>query len=70
MHSIHASRTMLREYPDVLDIKQLSMALNISKKTAYKLIQDGAIYNLKIGREYRIPKVSVIQYLLGINPSL
>ena len=53
---------VLKEYPDILDVKQVSMLLGISTKTVYKLLRDGSLTSLKIGREFRIPKVNVMKY--------
>ena len=58
-----AYSVMLKDYPDVLDIDQMSEVLGVSKKTGYKLLQTGAINCLKIGRCYRIPKAHLITYL-------
>lgn len=54
---------MLKEYPDVMDIEQMCEALGISTKTGYKLLKDGKIEYLKIGRAYRIPKAHILHYL-------
>lgn len=56
---------MFCEYPDVVDVNQLNDMLggNLSKKLLYKLLQDQEIKNRKVGREYRIPKKFVIEYL-------
>lgn len=56
-------RLMLKEYPDVMDIEQMCEALGISTKTGYKLLKDGKIEYLKIGRAYRIPKAHILRYL-------
>lgn len=58
-----AYRLMLKEYPDVMDIEQMCEALGISTKTGYKLLKDGKIEYLKIGRAYRIPKAHILHYL-------
>lgn len=58
-----AYRLMLKEYPDVMDIEQMCEALSISTKTGYKLLKDGKIEYLKIGRAYRIPKAHILHYL-------
>lgn len=60
-----AYKTMFKEYPDVLNIEGLSSILEISVKTAYSLLKKGEIEHLKVGREYRIPKVHLIDYLLN-----
>ena len=56
-------KTVLKEYPDVLDVKQVSEVLGVSAKTVYRLIRNGTFASLKIGREFRIPKVIVMKYI-------
>ena len=51
-----AYRLMLKDYPDVMDIGQMCEALGVSTKTGYKLLKDGKIEYLKIGRAYRNPQ--------------
>ena len=58
-----AYRLMLKDYPDVMDIGQMCEALGVSTKTGYKLLKDGKIEYLKIGRAYRIPKAHILRYL-------
>ena len=58
-----AYRVMLRDYPDVLNIDQMCEILSVSTKTGYKLLKDGKIEYLKIGRAYRIPKAHILRYL-------
>lgn len=46
--------------------KQMCIMLGgISMKTAYKLLGNGEIHHLKIGKSFKIPKICVIEYLLG-----
>lgn len=59
-----AYRLLFPNYPDVVNIKQLCEMLGgISRRTAYKLMQDNEIAHLKVGRAYKIPKCHVIAYL-------
>ena len=58
-----AYRLMLKDYPDVMDIGQMCEALGGSTKAGYKLLKDGKIECLKIGRAYRIPKAYILRYL-------
>lgn len=58
-----AYRLMLKDYPDVMDIVQMCEVLGVSTKTGYKLLKDGKIEYLKIGRAYRIPKAHILRYL-------
>lgn len=63
MNQQEAYKTIFREYPDILDVEQMSKLLSVSKKTAYRLLKQGAVDSLKVGREYKIPKVNIIKYL-------
>jgi excisionase family DNA binding protein len=54
---------VFKEYPDILDVKQVSTLLGVSTKTVYRLLRESAIKSLKIGREFRIPKVNVLRYI-------
>ena len=55
---------MLKKYPDVMSIPQLSKACDVSSKTGYKLVREGRIDSLKIGRNLFVPKEYLISYLL------
>ena len=54
---------MLKSYPDILNIHELCEVLAISTKTGYRLLKNGDISSLKIGRAYRIPKAHLLAYL-------
>jgi len=56
-------RVVFKEYPDVLDVKQVSTLLGVSTKTVYRLLREGSLASLKIGREFRVPKVNVMKYV-------
>ena len=56
-------RIVFKEYPDILDVKQVSTLLGVSTKTVYRLLRGGSLASLKIGREFRIPKVNVMKYV-------
>ena len=49
-------RSVLKEYPDILTVEEMSRALGVSTKTGYKLVRENRIEYLKVGRSYRIPK--------------
>ena len=55
---------LFKGYKDILDVPQLTKMLDISKPTAYDLIQSGSIPAFKIGGKYKIPKRCVIDFLL------
>lgn len=57
---------MFTNYPDIVDISQMRKMLgNIGITLAYKLLKQKRIKSIKIGREYRIPKSCIIEYLLN-----
>jgi len=56
-------RIVFKEYPDILDVKQVSVLLGVSTKTVYRLLRSGSLSSLKIGREFRVPKVNVMKYV-------
>lgn len=58
-----AYKLMLKDYPDVLNIEQMCEILSVSTKTDYKIIREGGICCLKVGRAYRIPKAHLFSYL-------
>ena len=58
-----AYSVMLSDSPDTMNIEEMCSALSISKKTGYKLLREGKIVGMKVGRTYRVPKVHVLSYL-------
>lgn len=58
-----AHRLMLKDYPDVMSIEQMCEILGISTKTGYRILREGKICCLKVGRAYRIPKAHLFTYL-------
>ena len=59
-------RNISSRYPEVMNIDQMCDALGgISTRTGYKLLKEGKIKSIKVGREYRIIKTYVTDFLLG-----
>lgn len=57
---------MFENYPDVVEVDDLRVMLGgISKRLAYKLLTNQEIRNVKVGRAYKIPKICIIEYLMG-----
>jgi len=63
-------RAVFKDYPDVLDVKQVSQLLRVSTKTVYRLLRSGMLESLKVGREFRVPKVNVMKYVKISHPIL
>ena len=56
---------LFKDYPDVVKVKELKEMLpRIGKNKIYDLLKDQKIYSKKIGRDYYIPKASIIKYLM------
>ena len=53
----------LRNYPDLLTVKDMQKILNIGRTTAYKLLQSGEVKPLRIGAIYRIPKANLHDFI-------
>jgi len=56
-------RSVLKEYPDILTVEEMSKALGVSTKTGYKLIRENKIECIKVGRSHRIPKAHLLAYM-------
>ena len=51
------------ELPLTLRVEDLMPILGIGRHTAYELVRSKQIFSVKIGRQLRIPKQALIDYL-------
>ena len=51
-------------YVDIISIDELCELLAIGRNTAYKLLNIGDIKGFKIGRNWKIPRKSVEEYVM------
>jgi excisionase family DNA binding protein len=59
---------VLKGYPDILTVDEMSKALGVSSKTGYQLLRENKVEHLKVGRAYRVPKAHLLSYLrLGMQ---
>lgn len=59
---------LFADYPDVVTVPEMCTMLGgIGRKTAYGLLKSGEICYLKIGKSFKIPKTSIIEYLVGTD---
>lgn len=56
---------MFSNYPDLMTIRDLQRALHIGRSAAYRLINDGGLRHLRIGRSIKIPKSYLIDFVLS-----
>lgn len=53
----------LAECPDILDVGQVASVLGVSTKTVYKLLREKRIRSFKTGREYRIKRERLAEFI-------
>ncbi len=55
---------IFKDYKDVVKPIELKEMLGVGINKTYKLLKNQEIYNKRIGNNYIIPKISVIEYLM------
>ena len=55
----------LDDLPLVLRVEDLMPLLDIGRNTAYELIRCGQIRSVKVGRQIRVPKEALAEFLAG-----
>ena len=55
------------ELPLALRVEDLMPILGIGRNTAYELVRCEKIRSIRIGRQLRIPKDALVEYLSGRN---
>jgi len=53
----------LHELPVTLRVEDLMPILGIGRNTAYELIRSGQIRSIRIGRQIRIPRDALLEFL-------
>jgi excisionase family DNA binding protein len=53
----------LDELPVTLRVEDLTSILDIGRNTAYELVRSGHIKSVRVGRQIRIPKDAVQEFL-------
>ena len=54
---------MFEQYDDILTVSELAEALKVGSTQAYRLVRSQKIKAFKEGKDWTIPKTSVIQYI-------
>ena len=63
--------TRLRDYPDLLTVKELPPILGgICDRTAFELIHKSKIKHFRIGNKYLIPKAYLIDFMMSEDYSI
>ena len=53
----------IEDLPLVLRVEDLMPILGIGRNTAYELLRCGQIRSIRVGKQLRIPKQAIIDYL-------
>lgn len=59
---------MLEQYSDVLTVLEVAEILKIGRNTTYELVRSGQIKSIRIGRQIRIPKTALQNFLNASLP--
>lgn len=54
---------MFESFKDVLTVNEVCTALHLGKNSVYKLLQNGILQCIKIGKKYIIPKSFLIDFI-------
>ena len=55
---------MFEEYPDLMNPDEARRALGIGRSMMYRLLDEGDIKHMRIGRSIKIPKRYLVDYIL------
>ena len=51
------------DFPLTLRVEDLISILGIGRNTAYELVRSGQIFSIKVGKQFRIPKQALIDFM-------
>ncbi len=55
---------MFTAYKDIMSVNEIAEVLGVERHLVYRLIENGEISSLKIGKTYKIPKIILIDFVL------
>ena len=55
----------IEDLPLAIRVEELMPVLSIGRNTAYELVRSGKIRSVKVGRQLRIPRDAVVEFLEG-----
>lgn len=54
---------MFEQYEDILTVEEVSKLLKIGQTQTYRILRTGSLKGFKEGKDWKIPKQSLIQYI-------
>ena len=61
MESLIESTLDRPDYPEVMNVEEVSRFLRVTPQTVYNMLRDGRIKATKVGREWRFPKAAMMK---------
>jgi len=58
---------MFNEFEDVVTVSELAEMLKVGRNTAYELVRAGIIPSVRVGRQIRVSKLAVVEYMCKID---
>ena len=58
---------MLEQFPNILTVKDLQVILSVGRSKAYAILHSGELQYITIGRQIRIPKKFLLDYLQKLS---
>ena len=55
---------MFETYDDILTIAEIAEILKIGTTQAYKIVRSGQLKAYKEGKDWKIPKIALVKYIL------
>lgn len=59
--------TSFEALPLTLRVEELMPILGVGRNTAYELVRSGRIRSIRVGRQLRVPKDAVLEFLSAKN---
>lgn len=59
------TNAMFKDYPDIVNVAEMQKMLGIKRTKAYELLKNKTIKAIKIGKDYKIPKLNIALYIIG-----
>lgn len=69
MESLIESTLNKADYPEVMNVEEVSQFLRVTPQTIYNMLRDGRIVATKVGREWRFPKESILRIFDPLMPA-
>lgn len=67
LNNVNHAPIMFEDFPDIMNVADVQQALHIGKNTTYKLIDNKELKSICIGRNIRVPKMYLIDFVMGVK---